>query len=346
MMITRKQAGCVLAAFVAFAAAVPSHAAYDVSDTGLWPTNWPRELEPLRRQSRTLRHDQYKMYEIPFTNQQHFEAAWAHVLAVKSPEAPIILLKGPNERLGKTIKAGVRILAPLTGELITPKGGHYPPSAEGIVTNIALLKIGPPWSDDLKSKSGALPEFVVYDNGRWAAYSVTNRRTDSPIRERFIMRARTDVELIVDGDIVDLNRISLPPNTPVVDKRFDHGATGAIGSPPKDLVEAKVTGPELAGTVRIQLVDSEGKAVAFAQGGAAHVFIQDAMTTGVGSWGGTVAVSKAGAGEFKGVPPGKYLVSSHLVAAPEGPTINPQQAILVEVTVGQLTEGRVVYRSK
>jgi len=35
MMITRIQAGCVLAAFVAFAAAVSSHAAYDVSDTGL-----------------------------------------------------------------------------------------------------------------------------------------------------------------------------------------------------------------------------------------------------------------------------------------------------------------------
>ena len=220
MMITRIQAGCVLAAFVAFAAAVSSHAAYDVSDTGLWPTNWPKELEPLRKQSRTLRHDQYQVYEIPFTNQQQFEALWTHILAVKSPEAPIILLKGPNERLGKTIKAGVRILAPLTGELISPKGGHYPPSAEGIVTNIALLKIGPPWPDNVKSKSGALPEFVIYDNGRWAPYSVQDLKTNAPMYERSLMRARIEIELIVDGDVVDLNRIPLPTETPIVDRRF------------------------------------------------------------------------------------------------------------------------------
>jgi len=220
MMITRIQAGCVLAAFVAFAAAVSSHAMYDVSDTGLWPTNWPKELEPLRKQSRTLRHDQYQVYEIPFTNQQQFEALWTHILAVKSPEAPIILLKGPNERLGKTIKAGVRILAPLTGELISPKGGHYPPSAEGIVTNVALLKIGPPWPDNVKSKSGALPEFVIYDNGRWAPYSVQDLKTNAPMYERSLMRARIEIELIVDGDVVDLNRIPLSTETPIVDRRF------------------------------------------------------------------------------------------------------------------------------
>ncbi len=28
------------------------------------------------------------------------------------------------------------------------------------------------------------------------------------------------IELIVDGQIVDLNRIPLPPDTPIVDKRF------------------------------------------------------------------------------------------------------------------------------
>ena len=111
MMMTPRQAGWVLAAFVALAPAVSSHAMYDVSDTGLWPTNWPRELEPLRKQSRTLRHDQYTMYEIPFTSRQQFQAVWPHILAVKSPEAPIILLKGPNDRLGKTIKAGVRRLS-------------------------------------------------------------------------------------------------------------------------------------------------------------------------------------------------------------------------------------------
>jgi hypothetical protein len=29
------------------------------------------------------------------------------------------------------------------------------------------------------------------------------------------------VELVVDGEIVDLNRTSLPADTPIVDERFD-----------------------------------------------------------------------------------------------------------------------------
>jgi hypothetical protein len=32
------------------------------------------------------------------------------------------------------------------------------------------------------------------------------------------------LELIVDGDIVDLNRIPLPPDTPIIDERFKDGS--------------------------------------------------------------------------------------------------------------------------
>ena len=28
------------------------------------------------------------------------------------------------------------------------------------------------------------------------------------------------IELIVDGEIIDLNRIQLPPDTPIIDERF------------------------------------------------------------------------------------------------------------------------------
>ena len=196
--------------FVALGAATSLQAIYDVSDKGLWPTNWPKELESLRKQSRTLVHSQHSIYEIPFTNRMQFEAAWPDLLAVKTPEAPIILLKGPNQRLG-TIRAGVRILAPRTGSLLSPEGAHYPPG----VTNTALLRIGPPWPEDLMAKSGALPEFVVYDHGRWAAYSPTNR----PTNPFSVMRARIDIELIVDGDVVDLNRLPLPADAPIRDQR-------------------------------------------------------------------------------------------------------------------------------
>jgi hypothetical protein len=39
-------------------------------------------------------------------------------------------------------------------------------------------------------------------------------------KEYNIVRARIDIELVVDGDIVDLNRIGLPMDTPIIDKRF------------------------------------------------------------------------------------------------------------------------------
>ena len=35
-----------------------------------------------------------------------------------------------------------------------------------------------------------------------------------------LYRARIDVELIVDGKVIDLNRIPLPPDTPVIDRRW------------------------------------------------------------------------------------------------------------------------------
>ena len=247
--------------------------------TGLWPTNWPKELEPLRKQSRTYRDSELNLifYEIPFTNREEFESAWPHILKVKSKGAPLIVFRGPDTRLGTRINAGVRIQSPLpeTGKRVTPSAP----------------------SDTTK---------------------------DRELREW----ARTEIQLIMDGDIVVYNRLSLPADCPIEDQNL--------------------SGPELAGTVRIQLVDSEGKAVAFPQEGAAYVFMQDAIKKGTRFWwgGSAVAVSKDGTCEFKSVTPGKYLASSRLVAAPEGPTIDPQQAILIEVKVGQLTEGRVVYRSK
>ena len=48
---------------------------------------------------------------------------------------------------------------------------------------------------------------------------------EGPIAGTQNMRTRwmntTYVELVVDGEIVDLNRIPLPPDTPIVDERFE-----------------------------------------------------------------------------------------------------------------------------
>ncbi|MHC4489460.1 MAG: hypothetical protein ACYSW7_09855 [Planctomycetota bacterium] len=215
-----KQFRFVIVASIVLCAAFSVYALYEITNEGAWPKNWPKELEPLRKQSRTLVHSQLCIHEISFTRRAEFEAAWPHILAVKSKKAPLILLSSPDRKLGKTIKVGVRILSPRTGTLVTPKGTHYPPGAESVIRDGKFLKIGPPWPDHIKSESGGLPKYVVYENDKWVPYTQKKAKEYSTKNPYKIRRARIDIELVVDGDIVDLNRIPLPPDTPIIDKRF------------------------------------------------------------------------------------------------------------------------------
>lgn len=146
-------------------------ALYSLSETGEWPKTWPEELEPLRKQARTLVGPQVENehYAIRFTKKEEFEAAWEHLLKVKSKGAPIILVRGANFFLGDDAKAGIVVHCPPRGQAVDPQSPAKPINTE----NVHL---------------------------RW-------------------MNANY-IELVVDGDIVDLNRIALPTDTPIVDQRF------------------------------------------------------------------------------------------------------------------------------
>jgi len=124
---------------------------------GTWPKSWPAELESLRKQASTWQGGvlMNTRYEIPFENREQFEAAWPHLLELKSPGTSLTLMNGPRYYArSKKYSAGVMVLPPLKGQT---KG-------------------------DL---------------------SVTR------------------IILMVDGKIIDLNRIRLPKETPIVDRRFD-----------------------------------------------------------------------------------------------------------------------------
>jgi hypothetical protein len=152
-------------------ATTSSLALYEVNDSGTWPQTWPRELEPLRKQVRTLTGPTVLLrhYEIPFTKREEFEAAWPHLLKVKSAGAPIVLRRAPDDWMGFPIKASVRV--------------HTPP--EG--------------ADKRANPERPLPgQSSVAGTWMWTSY----------------------IEPIVDGNVVDLNRIPLPADTPVVDQRF------------------------------------------------------------------------------------------------------------------------------
>ena len=161
-----------LLAAIAFCAACSAlFADYAVRDRGMWPTNWPAELEPLRKVSRTLEGPLVPQlhYEIPFTKREDFEGAWPHLLKVKSKGAAIVLVRGPNRWLGATVKAGVRVHAPpARADVDEPLPGQADRGGRGIRT--------------------------------------------------------THIELVVDGEIVDLNRIPLPADTPIIDERFKDAA--------------------------------------------------------------------------------------------------------------------------
>lgn len=108
----KRHAPCAVLALACIAA--PAYALYSVSLTGDWPKTWPKALEPLRKQARTLvgptilqRH-----YAIRFRDQKEFQAAWPNLLKVKTKKAPIFLVRGENFLLGEHVRAGVIVHCP------------------------------------------------------------------------------------------------------------------------------------------------------------------------------------------------------------------------------------------
>lgn len=172
-----KRTVALVAALAFCAAGSAAYALYEVAEEGLWAETWPAELEPLRKKSRTLVGPwvAHEHYEIPFTDRAEFEAAWPHLLKVKSKGAPVILLR-PDEKRFMTVPAGVVIHTP-------PEGTDRRKHPEAPLTGVD--NVGERWM--------------------WTTY----------------------VELVVDGEIVDLNRIPLPEDTPVIDRRFGDGMGAA-----------------------------------------------------------------------------------------------------------------------
>src|SRR5687768_13228127 len=98
--ITMNRTFVCLAAIVVlcccFAFYKAAYADYSVTDSGTWPATWPKELEPLRKQARTLEGPtvMYQHFAVRFTTREQFEAAWPHLLKVRSKGVPITLSRG------------------------------------------------------------------------------------------------------------------------------------------------------------------------------------------------------------------------------------------------------------
>ncbi len=213
-----------------FAVLLPASLTAMVSESsrGDWPKSWPKQLEAFRVQARTVgvhNGTQENIYIITFNNRADFARIWPVLLQLKTPGAPLTLYStnSPTKTaFWNNEKASVRIFAPSRGGVPYPSA--LVPQGKGGEEINELLKEGklktlraePPWPAEIVSADGGLPEYVVAkeEDGimKWVPVGMG--------AIGFQHRARVDLELVVDGKIIDLNSIQIPTNTPVRDERF------------------------------------------------------------------------------------------------------------------------------
>lgn len=249
-MIRRYVVAAVLVATV-FASSICLGLVLGPQRGGGWSATWPEELEPYRKQAWTMGlsdrlpllptrrppRQHQTVHWIPFDRQEDFEKAWPAILKVKDKGAPLILESRPfihpwYRRLLPATEAGVLILCPASPDRSpavpsAEKTGAPPISSEQSHSGQRLLKFTDCWGTIqhvYNGPLGKLPEYVVADDGRWVAFNGTSGRAVT-------FRARTDIVLVVDAKIVNLNRIRLPADTPIIDNRFKNKKKAPQGAP-------------------------------------------------------------------------------------------------------------------
>ncbi len=184
-----------------------------VQSRGTWPDDWPEELEPLRKRAVTYEvaaGNQETVYEIPFTDRADFERLWPVILQVKDKSGKLTLLSvspgGRTQSLFETPRPAVRIAAPCRGSV------KFKEAEKSIY-------MGPPWPEHLYDENGHLAEYVTWDGEQLVGVNRFSSPRGTPAFSFFLYRARVDLTLVVDGRVIDLNRIPLPADTVIVDRR-------------------------------------------------------------------------------------------------------------------------------
>ncbi|QDU37424.1 hypothetical protein Mal4_17360 [Maioricimonas rarisocia] len=216
--------------------AISVEAAIFPQDRGAWPEDWPEVLEPLRMTSKTIGVGtgiQENIYEIPIADAETFEKVWPEILKLRTPGSRLTLYRasaGDHPTWGQFLsneRAAIRIFAP-TGGFSTAGDVEIdvnnPPDFEELIREGKALRAGSPWPESLMGENGELPQYVVSEKQedgtlQWVAADPYSDDKSKP--RGFYNRARIDVELVVDGAIIDLNRMRLPADAVIVDRRFD-----------------------------------------------------------------------------------------------------------------------------
>jgi hypothetical protein len=222
----------ILLVLVMSVVALPSSAVILKEERGSWPDDWPEELEPLRKTSRTITIGtgvSEKIYDIPIPDRETFEKVWPAILELRTPGSPLTLRR-PSEfpvQIGPVgagrdanARAAIRIYAP-TGSYVTDDfdiepGPGKASDLQKLIRDGMAIRAQAPWPEEIVGSNGELPEYVVsgHANGRLTWFS----------GDGFLIgrtRARIDMELFIDGKIIDLNRTRLPDGAVIIDRRFE-----------------------------------------------------------------------------------------------------------------------------
>jgi hypothetical protein len=148
-------------------------------------------------------------YFIRFDDREKFEEIWPVLLKVKSKGAPLHLRSASH----LDPASDWELQGPLA-EIICPTHGWYKMQPDRTYMHIER------WTKELRLPDGRLPEFVVQrkDDGTWVPVEKDSRTV--PEHFGMLERARVQLTLWVDGQVIDLNRIRLPEGTPIIDERI------------------------------------------------------------------------------------------------------------------------------
>jgi hypothetical protein len=196
-----------------------------IREHGDWPKAWPKELESYRNQAKTLMvgtGTQENVFEIYFKEREDFEKIWPILLVIKSDGAPLKL---------RSIESASKTQIGLFSNK-EPMVRIYCPAYDSSGTTVKNKKLCPypPWSESVYLPNGKLPEYVRASEEGNTWLPVWSDPNSQKFRG-FLFRARIDIELVVDGNIIDLNRIKLPPFTYIIDNRKLNGRTGNSAQP-------------------------------------------------------------------------------------------------------------------
>lgn len=178
---------------------VSSHALILTWDRGEWSPDWPKELESLRQRATSESDSPIGggiFYTIPFREREEFEKVWPTVLGLKSKGTALVLKSGPVQ-ISHLPTFILEDISPATSQGTTTDG-DTPISLRVRESESEVQHLWP---------AGGYAGIRIHAPQSSMFPRNDPRRGDPQCDGRV---STIEIELFVDGKIIDLNRIHLP----------------------------------------------------------------------------------------------------------------------------------------